>query len=229
MLTLRTLAGSPPSPRTIELSTASSEGRPVTPDAPALEVARPRDLRLGDDGGERALHEGHDPDDVAPLLAGEREVVDVEDRELRAPAEQELDAVGRGRRRRDAQVDALGAVEVALQRQVDAGVDGVGLEVQDELGRLVRAVLRARARSPPRRARRRGRARAGARERAIGARSMAAARREPAQPASVGSSGCAAASPSRATSRSRCRGRASASASTAPSPRTGRTCTSPTR
>ena len=30
------------------------------------------------------------------------------------PAEQELDAVGRGRRRRDAQVDALGAVEVAL-------------------------------------------------------------------------------------------------------------------
>ncbi len=110
--------------------------------APALEVARPRDLRLGDDGGQRALHEGHDADDVAPLLAGEGQVVDVEDRELRAPAEQELDAVGRGRRRRDAQVDALGAVEVALQRQVDAGVHGVGLEVQDELGRLVGPVLR---------------------------------------------------------------------------------------
>jgi hypothetical protein len=59
-----------------------------------------------------------------------------------APAEQELDAVGRGRRRRHAQGDALRVVEVALQGQVDAGVHRVGLEVQDELGRLVGAVLR---------------------------------------------------------------------------------------
>ena len=141
MLILRTFDGSPPSPRTIELSTASSEGRPVTPDALALEVARPGDPGLRDDRRERDLDEGHDPDHVAALLAGEGQVVDVEDRELRAPAEQELDAVGRGRGRLDAQVDALRAVEVALQRQVDAGVDRVGLEVEDELRRLVGTVL----------------------------------------------------------------------------------------
>ena len=62
----------------------------------ALEVARARDLRLGDDRGQRTLDDRHDPHDVAPLLAGEGEIVDVEDRELRAPREQELDAVGGG-------------------------------------------------------------------------------------------------------------------------------------
>jgi hypothetical protein len=118
-------------------------GQAGDPGALTLQVARPRDLGLGDDGGQRALHEGHHADDVAPLLAGQGQVVDVEDRELRAPGEQELDAVGRGRRRRDAQIHALGAVEVALQGQVDAGVHGIGLEVQDELGRLVGPVLRA--------------------------------------------------------------------------------------
>ena len=174
MLTLRTLAGSPPSPRTIESQDGVVGGQAGDPGALALELARSRDLRLGDDGGQRALHDGHDPDDVAPLLAGEGEIVDVEDRELRAAGEQELDAVGRGGRRRDAEVDALGAVEVALQGQVDAGVHRVGLEVQDQPGGLVGAALGAvRAAGDDERARR-SRERRGARWRAIGAGSIAA-------------------------------------------------------
>ena len=59
-------------------------------DALALEIARPGDPGLCDDRRERDLDEGHDADHVAPLLASEGQVVDVEDRELRAPPSRSL-------------------------------------------------------------------------------------------------------------------------------------------
>ena len=59
--------------------------------------------------------------------------------------------------------------------------------------------------------------------------SQASGRQRAAGGPSVGTSLCAAASPSRATSRCRCRGRACRTASTARSRRTGRTCTRRTR
>ena len=48
----------------------------------ALEVRGRADRRLREHGRERALDERHHADDVAPLLAREPEVVDVEDRHV---------------------------------------------------------------------------------------------------------------------------------------------------
>ena len=45
--------------------------------------ARVVDLRGGDHRGERPLDDRHDPDDVLAALARDREIVDVEDREVR--------------------------------------------------------------------------------------------------------------------------------------------------
>jgi hypothetical protein len=81
------LAGSPPSPRTIELRRRRRRAA-RDPDALALEVARPRDLRLGDDGGQRACTRAMTPTMSRPFSRAQGQVVDVEDRELRAPGEQ---------------------------------------------------------------------------------------------------------------------------------------------
>ena len=92
----------------------------------------------GDHRRERALDDRADADEVEAALAGEREVVDVEDREL-APARlassfgASVDADGS----RTSSVDARVVVVAVGERRVDAGVDGVGLEVEHE-GRLVR-------------------------------------------------------------------------------------------
>ena len=53
-------------------------------DPPALEVARAADAGAGDHRGERALHERAHAHQVLAALAGEREVVDVHDREVGA-------------------------------------------------------------------------------------------------------------------------------------------------
>ena len=183
IVTLCTLAGSPPSPRTIELRTASSDGRPVTPDALALEVARARDRRLGDHGGQRALHErpsrrrcrapsrGRGP---GRGCRGSRSARARPSRSLTLSVEDDGAATLRS--------TPSALVVVALQRQVDARRAPRWAEVEHQRGRLVRAVLASCARSPRRRARRRGRARARTRERAIGAAQHGSRRREPAQP-----------------------------------------------
>ena len=86
IVTLRTLAGSPPSPRTIELRTASSEGRPVTP---ARLPSRSRGRVIC--GWARTAASGRCTSAITPTMSrpfsrARAEVVDVEDRELRAPA-----------------------------------------------------------------------------------------------------------------------------------------------
>ncbi len=101
-------------------------------DAPALEVARGLHARLGEDRRQRLLDERHDADEVAAALARDREVVDVEDREVGAPGDEQLDRVRRVRRHADAQVDAQRVVIAALDGGVDARVHGVWLEVQQQ-------------------------------------------------------------------------------------------------
>jgi hypothetical protein len=76
-----------------------------------------------------------DADQVEAPLAGDREIVDVEDRELGPAAREQLRRVGGGGGLADRQPDAGVLVGAARLRRVDAGVDGVGLEVQDQ-GRL---------------------------------------------------------------------------------------------
>ena len=88
------------------------------------------------------------------LLAREPEIVDVEDRHVRAAALQQLQRVGRGARLADRELDALRLVEAALARDVDPGVHRVGREVEQQRRRLGRG---DRARRP----RRSRRARAG--------------------------------------------------------------------
>ncbi len=65
------------------------------------------------------------PTRSAPVLAGDRQVVDVEDREVDPPGLEQLDAVGRRRRRDHVQRDAGLAVVVVGERRVDAGVGRV--------------------------------------------------------------------------------------------------------
>ena len=110
--------------------------------------------RLGEDRGERALHQREDADDVAALGAREREVVDVEDREVGAPGEQELRRVGAAGRRADAEVNALGLVIAAAHGGEDAGVHAVGREVEQQRRVLVGAVLAAPGAAPGERERR---------------------------------------------------------------------------
>ena len=84
IVTGRTASGSPPSPATIERSTASSDGSPVTPTRRPSRSRGDRMLRLREHRRERLLHERHHADEVGALLAREPEVVDVEDREVGA-------------------------------------------------------------------------------------------------------------------------------------------------
>ena len=111
----------------------------MTPTSPPSRSARRADrvAVASDHGRERAVDDRADADQVEAALAREREVVDVEDRELRPVAGEELRRVGRRRRLADVERDA-GVVVVAVgERRVDAGVHGVGLEIEHE-GRLVR-------------------------------------------------------------------------------------------
>ena len=119
--------------------------QPAHAGALALEVLRRADARLGEHGGERRLDERHHADEVAALLARQAEVVDVEDRHVGAAALEQLQRVGRRARLADRQLDALGGVEAALDRDVEAGVHRVGREVEQQRGLLVRAVLAAGA------------------------------------------------------------------------------------
>jgi hypothetical protein len=107
-------------------------GQPAHPGPLPLERCGRPDRGLCEHGRERALHERHHADDVAALLAREPEVVDVEDRHVGAARLQQLQRVGRGARLADLQLDALGLVVAALGRHVDAGVDGVGREVEQQ-------------------------------------------------------------------------------------------------
>ena len=94
-------------------------------------VRSPRDLE-GEHGGQRALDDGHDADEVGAALAGQAQVVDVEDREVGLAGLQEPQRVGRLTRAADVELGALGAVVAARRGHVDAGVHGVGLEVEQE-------------------------------------------------------------------------------------------------
>ncbi len=67
-------------------------------DRPPGERARARDGRRSDHRRERTLDERADADEVLALLAREPEIVDVGDREIRAPDREELERVARGRR-----------------------------------------------------------------------------------------------------------------------------------
>ena len=90
-------------------------GEPRDADRLALEVARRADLRSvpGDHRGQRSLDDRRDPDEVEPALAGDREVVDVEDRELRPAGLEQLGGVGRRRGLLNVQVDPRVAVVAA--------------------------------------------------------------------------------------------------------------------
>ena len=220
IVVVRTLPGSPPSPATTERSTASSDGRPLTPARSALEVRGRADRRLREHRRERPLHERHHADDVAPLLAREPEVVDVEDRHVGASGLEQLERVGRRARLADLELDALRLVVAALGRHVEPGVDRVRREVEQQRRLGARPVLAGgRAAAAASRPRRRPASRTARRARIQAEQARRLRLRH----------GCAAGSRSRATSRCRCRGRACRTASTARSRRTGRTCTSPRR
>ena len=103
-------------------------------DALALEVAGAGDVGLGEHGGQRQLGDRRHPDHVGALLASQREVVDVHHGEVGAPGVQRLHRIRGGRRLLHLQRDALGLVEAAGDRRVDAGMDGVGGEVEYKRG-----------------------------------------------------------------------------------------------
>ena len=142
IVTRSTRAGSPPSALTSESTTASSEGRPVTP---TVWPSRSRGRRTGP--SPRAITAasgrctiGITPTRSRPVLAGDPEVVDVEDREVGPAGREQLRRVGRFARLADRQVDAGVAVEALLAGRVDARVDRVGGEIEHER----RAFRRAR-------------------------------------------------------------------------------------
>ena len=78
--------------------------------------------------------------------------MDVDHGDVRAACGQQLERVGRGGRDAHAQVELAVGVEVVAQRGVDAGVDGVRLEVEGERGLLAAVVPAARPAPPPPRA-----------------------------------------------------------------------------
>src|SRR5215211_9478927 len=98
----------------------------------------------GDHRRERALHQRADTDYVAPTLPRETEVVDVHHRDVGPPGGQQLQGVGRGRRRPDLQAEPMAAIQALAHRRVDPGVDRVGLEVEHESG-LARTLVAAAA------------------------------------------------------------------------------------
>ena len=91
-------------------------------DGAAFEVAGPGDAAVaaGDHGGQRSLHQRHRADQVDAALAGDAEVVDVEDGEVGAARGEQLRRVGRFARLADRQVDALVAVVALVLGRVDA-------------------------------------------------------------------------------------------------------------
>ena len=88
----------------------------MTPTSLAGEIGRLADLLAvgGDHRRQRPLHDRRDADQVDALLARDREVVDVEDREVGAAGPQQLRGVGRGARRLDLDVDAVVGEEPVL-------------------------------------------------------------------------------------------------------------------
>ena len=91
------------------------------------------DRGLGQERRERPPDERADRDDVrGTVLAGDRQVVDVEQRELRATAEHELGAVRSLAGLADAQADAVPAVEALPDGGEDRRLHGVRREVQRE-------------------------------------------------------------------------------------------------
>ena len=115
--------------------------------APALEVARAPDAPAGDHRGERTLDEGAHAHEVVAALAGEGKVVDVHHPEVGAPGRQELDRVAGGGRHAHLEVHAVALVGAVPDRGVDAGVHGVGLEVERQPDRLERRRARSRSRA----------------------------------------------------------------------------------
>ena len=131
-------AGSPPAPaRPTQHRVVGGQAGDADP--PALEVARRADARARDHRRERLLHERHHAHDVgARSRASPRSWMS----RIAASARPDcsslsasVDAPGAGR-----QLDALRLVVAALVGQVDAGVHGVGLEVQQQRRLLARAI-----------------------------------------------------------------------------------------
>src|SRR3954451_13285111 len=108
--------------------------QPRHPHRAAREVAGAAHVRLGDQRGERPLHERGDPDDIDPALARDRQVVDVEDADVDAARGQQRERVRRRPRLADAQPDAVAAVEALPDGGVDGRVHGVRREVERERG-----------------------------------------------------------------------------------------------
>jgi hypothetical protein len=83
-----------------------------------------------------------------PLLAGEREVMDVEHREVGPPRLEQGERVRGGARLADGQGHALGLVVAAARRRVDAGVHRVRREVEQQRRVGVRPVAARRPAAP---------------------------------------------------------------------------------
>ena len=156
IVTSSTFAGSPPSALTSESTTASSEGRPVTPTVwPSRSRGRAdRAVAAGDHRGQRALDDRHHADQVEAALAGDPEVVDVEDREVGAARPRAASARRSIRRARGSSGRPRRRGRSPGLRGVDPGVDGVGGEIEHQ----GRALRRARFSAVSRRSRRRRRA-----------------------------------------------------------------------
>ena len=150
----RTRSGSPPAPATTERSTASSDGRPVTP---ARRPSRSAGVRIP--GCASTAASGRWTSAITPTRsrpcwrARPRSWMSRMARSARPRLEQRQ-RVGRGARLADLQRDALRVVEAARDRGVEAGVDAVGREVEQQRRLGVRPVLaggrrRSRRRRPP--------------------------------------------------------------------------------
>ena len=122
-------------------------GQPGDADGAAHELAWSVDRTGGrrDHRRQRALDDRHRADDVEALLAGDPEVVDVEDREVGAPGGEEFRHRAGVAGLAHLEVDAGVVVEAVALRRVDTGVDGVGREIEHER----RAIRRARFRAGP--------------------------------------------------------------------------------
>jgi hypothetical protein len=104
-----------------------------------------RAVGAGDHGGQRCADDRHYPDQVEAALAGDPEVVDVEDRELGASAGEQLRGIAGFPRLLDPQVDAGVLVETLGGGDVDAAVD----RVRGEIEHNARAFRHARFRAIP--------------------------------------------------------------------------------
>lgn len=98
----------------------------------AGEVTRAAEARGGDHRGQRSLHDRHQANELATARVSDREVVNVEDREVDAPGVKNVDRVGALTGHDDVQVNAGCTVVAACQRRVDAGVDRVRREVEHQ-------------------------------------------------------------------------------------------------